>query len=173
VPGLTRSVGRAWGGYPLLDGRDRVIRADSKFGTGLILSEFKHKDGNDYVMVVNNSQTESTQIDLWVRGRQPRLYRVGWEAREDLITCGDGWNVERGEDFVVIHPWLAPGQMELYRVEDESVRSSKKRWISASGTVAEVSLWVAGVKAIDRNRSGDKKTPSSVGIARGTEPGSS
>jgi hypothetical protein len=112
-------VGRAWGGYPLLDGRDLVIKAASKFGTDLIVSEFRHKNGDDYVAVVNNSQTESTQIDLWIRGRRPRLYRIGWQAQESPVTCGDGWNVEQGEDFVAIHPWLAPGQLELYRVEQD------------------------------------------------------
>ncbi len=113
-----RHVGRDWGGYPSFDGRDPVILAASKFGTDLIVSEFRHKNGNPYLAVVNNSQTDSTQIELRVRGRSPRLHRVGWQAKEDLVTCSDSSAARQGEDFIAIHPWLAPGQMEIYRIEN-------------------------------------------------------
>lgn len=113
-----RHVGRDWGGFPSFNGRDPVFHANSKFGTDLILSDFRHKNGNPYFAVVNNSQTDSTQAEIRIRGRRPQLHRVGWQAKEIPVTCNDDSAALHGEDFVVIHPWLAPGQMELYRIEN-------------------------------------------------------
>ena len=113
-----RHSGQVWGGVNRFDGSGRVSRAHSHHGTPLIVSEFTRTGGGEYVMVVNNSQTDSTQAEIWVRGRQPALSRVGWEAREVPVTGGDGWQAASGTDFVVVRPWLAPGQMELYRIAD-------------------------------------------------------
>jgi hypothetical protein len=109
-------VGTAWGGVALFDGAGLVSRAKSRHNTPLIVSEFKHADGGDYVAVVNNSQTDSCQAELWVRGAKPDLHRVGWMAEEQKVSAGDGWQAASGDDFVKITPWLHPGQMELYRV---------------------------------------------------------
>jgi len=109
-------VGTAQGGWPLFDGAGLVSRATTANGTPLIVSEFKHTNGADYVMVVNNSQTESDQATVWFRGRKPSVYRVGWMNVETPADRGDGWQAARGEDFVTVRPWLAPGQMELYRL---------------------------------------------------------
>ncbi len=70
-------------------------------------------------MVVNNSQSDSTQAEIWVRGDHPKLHQVGWMGEETLLSGGDGWQATGGTDYVVARPWLAPGQMELYRVESE------------------------------------------------------
>jgi hypothetical protein len=32
------------------------------------------------------------------------------------VGGGDGWEAQQSEDSVTVRPWLAPGQMELYRV---------------------------------------------------------
>jgi hypothetical protein len=111
-------VGRAWGGTPAFDGAGRVLQANSRHQTDLIVSEFIDSARREYVMVVNNSQTESSQIELAVRGRRPRLHRVGWQAKEEPVSRGDGWTATQSDDRVKVHPWLAPGQAELYRVEE-------------------------------------------------------
>jgi len=111
-------AGRAWGGFKLFAGSGRVSRAQSHHGTPLIVSEFRHTSGSEYVMLVNNSQTESTQAEVWMRGSKPVLHRVGWGAAEATAAGGEGWQGAAGEDFTVAHPWLAPGQMELYRIAD-------------------------------------------------------
>jgi len=104
-------VGEAWGGFPLFDGTGHVSRARSAHGTPLIVSEFKHENGSDYVAVVNNSQTENTMAELWVRGRGVRLVRTGWMGEE--VDATD----QSGEDYATAKHWLAPGQMELYRIQ--------------------------------------------------------
>ena len=106
-----RHVGQAWGGTPLMDETGLVVRAASSTGTPLIVSEFKHTGGADYVMIVNNSQTESTQATLQVRGDRPQLHAVGWLAKESPVG-------ETQVDWAGITAWLAPGQMALYRVEN-------------------------------------------------------
>ena len=56
------------------------------------------------------------QAEIWVRGDHPKLHHVGWMA-EERNPGGVGWQAVGGEDYVIARPWLAPGQMELYRVE--------------------------------------------------------
>jgi hypothetical protein len=110
-------VGKAWGGWPRLDGSGLVAEAKSSTGTDLIVSEFRHESGNTYLAFVNGSQTESTLADLIVRGRKPNLHRVGWLCSETPLVDSTGRGVEHGEDYIKTGCWLAPGQMELFRVE--------------------------------------------------------
>jgi hypothetical protein len=111
-------VGKAWGGWPAFDGSGRTAKAGSSAGTPLVISEFKHGNGSDYVAVVNNSQRDSTQAEIVVRGHKPNLHRVGWLARESSLTDSTGHGAEHGADYIKVQRWLAPGQMELFRVED-------------------------------------------------------
>lgn len=114
-------VGRAWGGAKLLDcSTGRISKAVSNHKTDLIVSEFRRGDGAEYVCVVNNSQKESTLAEIKVRGRKPQLYRVGWMSEETHVSkTGEGGS-SAGDDWCLTRPWLAPGQLELYRVAEES-----------------------------------------------------
>jgi hypothetical protein len=104
-------VGQSWGGVSSFDGSGLVSRTHSSTGTPLIISEFEHTNGDSYVMMVNNSQTDSTKAEMWVKGCRPKLHYVGWMGLESpASSCG-------GEDHTIAQHWLAPGQMELYRVE--------------------------------------------------------
>jgi len=103
-----------------------VASAVSRDWKDLIISEFRDEHGRDYVLVVNNclpdkqaGLTDSTQAELVVRGKRPRLVRVGWEAKETPIAAKGGpyWRYVENAETVRICIWLAPGQMELYRVE--------------------------------------------------------
>ena len=115
---LVRSwhVGKAWGGWPLLDCHGRFAGAWSSTGTPLILSEFKHANGAEYLAVVNNSQKESTFAELRIRGRRPNLAHVGWLGQETTLVDATGRGAEHGEDYLKAQCWLAPGQLEMYRV---------------------------------------------------------
>ena len=112
-------VGEAFGGFPLFTGEGRVIEASSRHGTPLIISEFRHDNGDLYVLVTNNSCEESTAAEFWVRGTHPSLENVQWNGAH-VPAAGDGWTQERQADRAGAAPWLAPGQMELYRVVDET-----------------------------------------------------
>lgn len=110
-------VGTAWGGFTQTDGLGPLTRAVSKNKTPLIVSEFTDAAGRTYVAVVNNSQTTSTQAELRFRSSGPFLYRIGWEGVERKVDRGDGWTPTVKDDTIIIHPWLAPGQMELFRMD--------------------------------------------------------
>lgn len=113
----TFHVGRAWGGAPLLTGSPLVHWAKSVHGSPLIVSEFTDAKGRKYVAVVNNSQTESDAAEVCIAGRAPNLFRVGWKGAEQELSAAGEWHATPGTDFVIARCWLAPGQMELYRVE--------------------------------------------------------
>lgn len=110
-------VGRAWGGMPLLTGSPLVHWAKSMHGVPLIISEFTDAKGRQYVAVVNNSQSESDAAEICIAGRAPNLFRIGWQDAEQDLSVADAWHATPGADFVIARCWLAPGQMELYRVE--------------------------------------------------------
>jgi len=105
-------AGRAWGGFPLLDGRGRVAAANAD--QPLVVSEFEDRRKQCYVAVVNNSQTQSTLATLAVAGKKPALQRIGWQGAESEPEQ------HRGNDFCRVQAWLAPGQMELYRIREGS-----------------------------------------------------
>ncbi|NLX07798.1 MAG: hypothetical protein GXY33_21880 [Phycisphaerae bacterium] len=112
-------VGRAWGGWPLFDGQDgRVSQAKSLHGTDLIVSQFTDAQGADYVAVVNNSQTDSTEAQIRFRARRPRVWHVGWLGQQTPLheNVAERWML--GVDYMVVRHWLAPGQMELFKVAD-------------------------------------------------------
>jgi len=113
-------VGKSWGGWPKFDGSGRVATASSSTGTPLIISEFKHVNGTEYIAVVNNSQQESTQAELMVRGCRPNLHRVGWLSQETSLIDSTGRGPEHGVDCIKVACWLAPGQMELYRFSESA-----------------------------------------------------
>jgi len=67
--------------------------------------------------VVNNSREACSQAKVAVEGRRPRLLSVDWEG--ELNPRGNGAaDHRRGEDWCEVQPWLSPGQMELYRLEE-------------------------------------------------------
>lgn len=111
-------AGKSWGPWPKFDGTGLVAKANSSTGTPLIISQFKHAGGADYLAVVNNSQTQSTHAELVVMGNQPNLHRVGWQARETPLFDSTGQGAEHGSDYIKVSRWLAPGQMELLRIEN-------------------------------------------------------
>jgi hypothetical protein len=109
-------VGTAWGGFPLFDGSGRVAEATAD--QPLILSEFRNADGRPYLAVVNASQTDSTRMSLRIRGNYPTAYRVEWRDSERLVHGTTARNDYQTDDTVIVGGWLAPGQMELFRVEE-------------------------------------------------------
>ena len=108
-------VGKSWGEIPLYTETQRVKEIHAT--VPLILSEFRHEDGGEYIMLTNNSQKESTHASLVVRGNRPDLSRVDWGGEVRPMVDGDASYATRGEDWMSVRPWLAPGQMVLYRVQ--------------------------------------------------------
>lgn len=107
-------VGEWWGGFAPPDGKGLIREAHAS--EPLIVSEFADPRGRPYVVVVNNSVTDSTKASLTIAGAKPTLHRVVWQGKEELVQGGGGWQAMQSDDSVRVTPWLAPGQMEMYRV---------------------------------------------------------
>lgn len=80
----------------------------------LIVSRFTDKEGRAWVAVVNNSTTESAHATLKLNGANTAVFQLDWNNKEG------GGAVEKDEGCVRVSHWLAPGQLEIYRVAPAS-----------------------------------------------------
>ncbi len=113
----------AYGGTPLFEGDDVC---DARTGwieaggadTALILSYFVDKDGRRYVMMTNNSCTDSVKAQIVLHGER----RVFWcaygnrEIEKDMLSSDNG-PIWRADGCTGVPHWLAPGQAFLIRYE--------------------------------------------------------
>jgi len=108
----------AWGGFPVLDPGWRVQAVNSD--CPMIISEFKHPDGSDYIALTNMSRTQNAHPTFAVAGKNPDLLVVGSGGTEVSVQHGGaGIGVRsKGKDFIAVHQYFAPGQMYLFRVVD-------------------------------------------------------
>ena len=77
----------------------------------LIISRFVDKQGRPWVAIVNNTTDVSTHATLVFHGANTKAHQLNWDNQEV------GVGVRRAEDSASVSHWLAPGQMEVYRVE--------------------------------------------------------
>lgn len=84
------------------------VNADGK--RALIVSRFIDKENRPWVVMVNNSTEESAHAEITLRGANTRAFQLDWNNHEGET------DVEKGTDSVKAAHWLAPGQMEVYRV---------------------------------------------------------
>lgn len=89
---------------------------ESKFP--VLVSELKDPEGRDYVAVLNNSREGYGQARIIWHGN-PKVHKVVWEGAEEEPRR---WvnDADPEDRTAVTAPWLAPGQMELYRVESDA-----------------------------------------------------
>ena len=81
-----------------------------------MISFFKDRDGTDYVVVVNTLQREATSITLSYTDKVEKasfVYRNGEQLNTGFERNGRTGSVMGGEI------WLAPGQMEVLKIETE------------------------------------------------------
>ncbi len=71
------------------------------------------RNGKKYLAVVNNSQRESTIINITAKGEKVKsLKLVIWnEERETMLTCPESGTADWAD-------WFAPGQMNLFEIEE-------------------------------------------------------
>jgi len=109
-------VGKFYRGFEPASGTTLVKWADSKH-VPLAVSEFKDGKGNNYVALVNNARDDSTEAMICFRGR-PEIRRIAWGGGETGVKI-KGSPKPRDPDYcedAKVEAWLAPGQMELYRL---------------------------------------------------------
>ena len=121
----TYFITKRYGGYPAFPekGHGLVKRAyscDTFFGyydkdlMPGIVSFFKGEDGYDYVAVMNNSRKESGSVTLEFDkavNKVEHIYFNGQQASPIRLEKPEG------VDYVKAEIWLAPAQMEIYRIQ--------------------------------------------------------
>lgn len=114
-------VNRAYGGFPLfVDFTDPLVSyVRTSDNTPAICSVYHDEEGRTYVAITNNSVKESLHVDTMIKGKR-NIYRVDFGPRETCIAESN-WSDSKftaSEEGCLISTWLAPGQMELYRIAD-------------------------------------------------------
>lgn len=109
-----------YGGYPLYEAgaHPLIRRAFSDHDVPGMLSVFKDGEGREYIALVNNSPFES---DLFKLALEPGTHAInvrenGADEQDMALYHHDAFYRE-DEGEVQAGVWLAPGQMELFRLE--------------------------------------------------------
>ncbi len=112
-------MGKTYGGFRAFEkGVDPLVSdLTSTDYVPLMLSVFKDADGREYCCVVNLSQTKNTQFKLHIPGEGTRAYRYDFGGGVPLVQARQDSSYRVGGGEIVIGSWLAPGQMEIYRIE--------------------------------------------------------
>ncbi len=88
-----------------------------KEGHPLLLGYFADLQGQRYVMLVNNSTTESVNAALTFPGEDVKVFSWDWSGREREGGAYCAGATERTPEGLTIRHWLAPGQEAVYRVQ--------------------------------------------------------
>ena len=89
-------------------------------GHPILLGEFADIQGRRYVMIVNNSMTDSVNVGITFPGTDARVFSWNWSGAEYEGSAYSASRQIRDENGLTIHHWLAPGQEAVYRVESAS-----------------------------------------------------
>lgn len=86
----------------------------------ILIGEFTDDQGRPYVMIVNNSMTDSVFVRVTFPGKDVKVYSWDWSGREREggAYCTD--ELKRTDDGLTAGQWLAPGQEALFRIESSS-----------------------------------------------------
>ena len=110
---------KAYGGYPMFEENKTddtllSVTCDQKL-PGVV--GFFTLDGHKHAAVVNNTTTESGMFKLHVPKGTPVFQRLNWNGvYEDLKTACHDAHYSETETECVGGDWLAPGQMNVYRI---------------------------------------------------------
>lgn len=118
----TYHFGKAYGTYPLFQKNMQELVTDMACEDDLpgILSYFQDLNGDKYVILVNNSQTSDGNFILTYHTCVKKIYRIAWGGEEEDASLRDVCNNYTVlADGIQNSACLAPGQMEIYRIETE------------------------------------------------------
>ncbi len=106
-------VGKVYGGYSSRIDSEHVQGVRAPYD--VIISEFFDADGVPYVAIVNNTFTESGQAVITWHGH-PKVHHLCWDSKE--VPHRNYFDDDNPENpATMTGPWLAPGQMELFRLD--------------------------------------------------------
>ena len=119
----TWHLGRAYGGWKNWSDETHswvVKNFISHYRHYGVISRFTDDDGNEYVAILNNDQKESGLFSIVLDPSVKRLWRVCFGGEEHDVAT-DHWDARYSvTDHIESGTWLAPGQMEIYRLEIEA-----------------------------------------------------
>jgi hypothetical protein len=95
-----------------------------KEGHPVLLGEFVDIEGRRYVMLVNNSMTESVNVTLTLPGADVEIFSWDWSGQEREGGAYAAERFTRDADGLRVPHWLAPGQEAVYRVDSAAIRSA-------------------------------------------------
>ena len=111
---------KSYGDYPLYKTYDipHLRRMDSTHGLPGIVSSFRDDNGDQYLVVVNNSPRESGLFTFVADKDVKKIHRI-WDNGSDIDFIHDHHDAQYGVNGDTVHVglWLAPGQMEVLRFE--------------------------------------------------------
>jgi 3'-phosphoadenosine 5'-phosphosulfate sulfotransferase (PAPS reductase)/FAD synthetase len=112
-------VGEAYGGGKKFTPNGLVSKIEpDKADHPVLIGEFADAEERRYVMVVNNSMSESVNVRITFPGADVKTYSWDWHGEEKeggAYCCGGA--MTRDEAGMTGGHWLAPGQEFVYRVE--------------------------------------------------------
>ena len=89
---------------------DDLVQELSAGKHSLILSRFTDKQARPWLVLVNNSTDASVDPIITLKGAGTQAFQMNWDQQEVSAA------VEKKDGVVRISHWLAPGQMEAYRI---------------------------------------------------------
>jgi hypothetical protein len=79
----------------------------------LIISQFRDQQGRDFVMLVNNSFHLNAWAFCSILCEKANIVKIGWQGQDQTVAHNDG-----DKPAATVNHWLAPGQMELFRIDE-------------------------------------------------------
>lgn len=112
---------KAYGGYPLFQENAHPVlrRVWSEHRVPGVVSFFEDEAGREYIAVVNNSPFESDLFKLALPAHTKHVYNVRLNGKDEKDMRRFHHDAFFHEDDIEVQAgvWLAPGQMELFRIE--------------------------------------------------------
>jgi len=86
----------------------------------ILIGEFTDVEGERYVMIVNNSMTDSVNVGITFPGKDVKVFSWNWSGSEYEGGAYCASEMTRDDNGLTVRHWLAPGQEAVYRVASES-----------------------------------------------------
>jgi hypothetical protein len=114
-------INKSYGGYQLFKPyktHKTIFKVSSKYKTNGIVSFFTDKENREYIVITNNSKTESDLFNIYFDPRIKTLYNIMQNGKrvEDFSVNYHDASYEAGDKANIAGVFLSPGMMEVFRL---------------------------------------------------------